>query len=99
MPDGTSQLFFQTAEPGFATEKAMRVLVEWHDRDITVHPLVKCALFSHEFVTIHPFQDGNGRLSRLLATLLLRKYGYKWIQYVSLEHEIESQKTEYYRVP
>jgi len=98
MPDGTTQIIFQTAEPGFATEEAMRALVEWHDKDNTVHPLIKCALFSYEFVTIHPFQDGNGRLSRLLATLLLRKYGYEWIQYVSLEHEIESQKTEYYHV-
>ena len=61
------------------------------------HPLVKCALFVYEFVTIHPFQDGNGRLSRLLSTLLLLKYGYTWIQYVSFEHEIEHQKTAYYR--
>jgi Fic family protein len=53
-------------------------------------------MFSYEFVSIHPFQDGNGRLSRLLATLLLLKNGYKWIQYVSFEHEIESRKSEYY---
>jgi len=59
---------------------------------------VKSALFCYDFVSIHPFQDGNGRLSRLLATLLLLKNGYKWIEYVSLEHEIESRKTEYYRV-
>lgn len=58
----------------------MRALVEWHDLDQGVHPLVKCGIFSYEFVTIHPFQDGNGRLSRLLASLLLRKYGYEWIQ-------------------
>lgn len=70
----------------------------WYDTDIDTHPLVKSALFCYEFVSIHPFQDGNGRLSRLLATLLLRKYGYQWIRYVSFEHEIESQKTEYYRV-
>src|SRR5690606_8521124 len=93
MPDGTTQIIiFQTTAPGFPTEDAMRELITWHDADKDTHPLVKCALFCYDFVSIHPFQDGNGRLSRLLATLLLRKYGYKWIRYVSFEHEIESQK-------
>lgn len=98
MPDGTKQIIFQTTPPGFPTEDAMRSLIDWHDSDNETHALVKCALFCYEFVSIHPFQDGNGRLSRLLATLLLRKYRYKWIRYVSLEHEIESHKNEYYRV-
>jgi Fic family protein len=60
--------------------------------------LVKDALFVYEFLSIHPFQDGNGRLSRLLGSLLLLKNGYSWIQYVSFEHEIESRKAEYYKV-
>lgn len=98
LPDGTTQIIFQTTPPGFPTEDAMRSLIDWHDSDNDTHALVKCALFCYEFVSIHPFQDGNGRLSRLLATLLLRKYGYKWIRYVSFEHEIEAQKNEYYRV-
>ncbi len=55
-------------------------------------------MFAYDFISIHPFQDGNGRLSRLIATLLLLKNGYKWIQYVSFEHEIESKKVDYYRV-
>ncbi|HCX22315.1 MAG: MarR family transcriptional regulator [Flammeovirgaceae bacterium] len=97
LPDGTKQLVFQTTPPGFETDDAMRSLVEWYQTDAQTHPLVKSALFSYEFVSIHPFQDGNGRLSRLLASLLLLKNGYKWIQYVSLEHEIESRKPEYYR--
>ena len=97
-PDGTKQLIFQTTVPGFATEDAMRELVAWYHHDEATHPLVKCALFCYDFVSIHPFQDGNGRLSRLLATLLLLQNGYVWIQYVSLEHEIENRKTEYYRV-
>ena len=97
-PDGTKQIIFQTTEAGFATEDEMRELVDWYKKDKTTHPLVKCALFAYEFVSIHPFQDGNGRLSRLLSSLLLLKNGYNWIQYVSFEHEIENRKTEYYRV-
>lgn len=98
LPDGTKQIIFQTTEAGFPTQDAMRFLIDWYVNDNKTHPLVKCALFAYEFVSIHPFQDGNGRLSRLLSTLLLLKHGYKWIQYVSFEHEIESRKTEYYKV-
>jgi Fic family protein len=97
-PDGTKQIIFQTTEPGFPTQEAMRLLVDWYKSDNETHPLVKCALFAYDFVSIHPFQDGNGRLSRLISTLLLLQNGYKWIQYISFEHEIESRKTEYYRV-
>lgn len=97
-PDGTKHIIFQTTDAGFPTEDAMRALIEWYQSDKETHALVKCALFCYEFVSIHPFQDGNGRLSRLIATLLLLKNGYKWIQYVSFEHEIESRKDEYYRV-
>ncbi|MCD6347324.1 MAG: Fic family protein, partial [Bacteroidales bacterium] len=98
LPDGTRQVIFQTTETGFPTQDAMSQLINWYSYDKETHPLVKCALFAYEFVSIHPFQDGNGRLSRLLSTLLLLKNGYKWIQYVSFEHEIESRKTEYYKV-
>lgn len=98
MPNGTRQVIFQTTEPGFPTQDAVQRLLEWYHGDDHIHPLVRCALFCYEFVSIHPFQDGNGRLSRLLATFLLLKHGYKWIKYVSLEHEIENRKTEYYRV-
>jgi len=51
-----------------------------------------------DLLSVHPFQDGNGRLSRLISTLLLLKNGYKWIEYVSFEHEIENRKSEYYQV-
>lgn len=96
-PDGSKQVIFETTAPGFATEDAMRALIKWWHSDIDTHPIVKCALFSYDFVSIHPFQDGNGRLSRLIATLLLLKNGYNWIQYVSFEHEIENRKSEYYQ--
>ena len=98
LSDGTRQIIFETTEPGFPTQDAMRFLVDWYSKEDEIHPLVKCALFAYEFVSIHPFQDGNGRLSRLLSTLLLLKHGYKWIQYVSFEHEIERRKSEYYSV-
>ena len=94
--DGSRQVIFETTPPGFATDDAIRSLVAWYTGETEVHPLVKCALFSYEFVTIHPFQDGNGRMSRLLSTLLLMQNGYDWVQYVSFEHEIESRKEEYY---
>jgi Fic family protein len=98
LPDGTKQIIFQTTEAGYPTQEAMNNLINWYNYDTETHPLVKCALFTYEFVSIHPFQDGNGRLSRLLSTLLLMKNGYKWIQYVSFEHEIENRKAEYYKV-
>jgi Fic family protein len=96
--DGTKQIIFQTTDVGFPTRDAMRSLIEWYMQDNQTHPLVKCAIFAYDFVSIHPFQDGNGRLSRLLSSLLLLKNGCKWIQYVSFEHEIENRKAEYYRV-
>ena len=96
-PDGSNQIIFQTTPQGYETEDAMRNLVEWYSNDNETHSIIKSAIFSYEFVSIHPFQDGNGRLSRLIASLLLLKNGYKWIQYVSFEHEIENRKLEYYR--
>jgi len=97
LANGAKQIIFETTPPGYQTEDAMNSLIEWYENDQDTHPLVKCAVFTYEFLTIHPFQDGNGRLSRLLSKLLLLKHGYKWIQYVSFEHEIENRKTEYYR--
>lgn len=98
LPDGSKQIIFQTTEAGIPTQEAMSKLIDWYNKDNETHPLVKCALFAYDFVSIHPFQDGNGRLSRLISSLLLLKHGYNWIQFVSFEHEIENRKTEYYRV-
>ena len=96
-PDGSRQIIFRTTDPGIATEDAMRALIKWYANENEVHPLIKAAAFSYDFVSINPFQDGNGRLTRLLTTLLLMKVGYQWIQYVSFEHEIESNKRAYYQ--
>lgn len=97
-PDGTRQIVFQTTEAGFATEDAMRQLITWYNSEREVHILIRVASLVYDFLSVHPFQDGNGRLSRLISTLLMLKNGYKWIQYVSFEHEIESRKNEYYKV-
>lgn len=96
--DGKKYIVFKTIDPGFATQDAMRNLLEWYNTETEIHPIVRSAVFVYEFLTIHPFQDGNGRLSRLLTTLLLLKHNYSWIQYISFEHEIENRKAEYYRV-
>lgn len=96
-PDGTRQIIFKTEEPGYATEDAMRNLINWFYEEKEVHPLIVSACFVYDFLSIHPFQDGNGRLSRLLTNLLLLQSGYNWIEYISFEHEIEKNKKEYYR--
>ena len=97
-PDGTRQIIFQTTEPGFATDDAIRELFNWYNSETEIPPLIRIAAFVYDFLSVHPFQDGNGRLSRLISTLLLLKNGYKWIEYVSFEHEIEIRKNEYYQV-
>jgi Fic family protein len=97
-PDGSKHVVFKTTEPGFATEDAMSNLIAWYKSDTQTLPLIKAAIFVYDFLSIHPFQDGNGRLSRLLGTLLLLRHGYSWVQYVSFEHEIENRKSDYYRI-
>ena len=96
--DGAHYTVFKTTEPGLATEEAMKSLLKWYHGDKETLPLVKIALFVFDFLRIHPFQDGNGRLSRLVVNWLLLKHGYGWIRYASFEHEIESRKAEYYKV-
>lgn len=95
-PDGSKQIIFKTTEPGFATDDEMNNVINWYNDISEVHNLLKISVLIYEFLTIHPFQDGNGRLSRLLTSLLLLKSNYVWIQYVSFEHEIEFRKKEYY---
>jgi Fic family protein len=97
--DGKSVgVIFETASP-FDTPRKMRDLVEWFDREATAnrqHILILIAIFVVHFLTIHPFQDGNGRLSRVLTTLFLLKAGYLYAPYSSLERVIEENKDRYY---
>jgi Fic family protein len=77
----------------------MAELVEWTTDALsnrTLHPLLVIAVFVVVFLEIHPFQDGNGRLSRALTTLLLLRAGYAYVPYSSLESVIEQSKEGYY---
>lgn len=91
-------IVFETASP-FDTPRLMAELVAWvnDERDKSqLHPLLVIAIFVVVFLEIHPFQDGNGRLSRVLTTLLLIQAGYAYVPYSSLESVIEVNKEAYY---
>jgi Fic family protein len=91
-------IVFETATP-FDTPRRMSELITWlkDARELgRIHPLLIVAVFTVTFLEIHPFQDGNGRLSRILTTLLLLQAGYVYVPYSSLESVIENSKEGYY---
>ena len=91
-------IVFETSTP-FDTPHEMQDLLTWTREtleDKSYHPLIVIGLFSVVFLAIHPFQDGNGRLSRVLISLFLLKAGYCYIQYSSLESIVEQNKDAYY---
>ena len=98
-PDGkVAKIMFETT-PAFLTGKEMQELVEWTEDAMEknrFHQLLIIANFIVEFLKIHPFEDGNGRLSRVLTNLLLLRSGYTFVQYVSHEQIVERRKDEYY---
>ena len=98
-PDGKSiGVVFETATP-FETPGWMREIVDWFNRSAqeeTQHPLILIGIFIVAFLAIHPFKDGNGRLSRVLTTLLLLRAGYGYVPYSSMESVIERDKDNYY---
>jgi Fic family protein len=92
-------IIFETASP-FETPRLMEELVSWTVRelaDATHHPLLVIAAFVVRLLAIHPFQDGNGRLARVLTNLLLLRCGYTYVPYSSLERVIEENREQYYR--
>ena len=97
--DGKSLgVVFQTATP-FETPLMMKALADWYNEQIneeTQHPLLLIGVFITVFLAIHPFKDGNGRLSRILTTLLLLRAGYSYVPYSSMETIIEANKQGYY---
>lgn len=91
-------ILFDTT-PAYLTPKQMLELVEWTQsalRSKKYHPLLIIGNFLVEFLNIHPFEDGNGRLSRILTNLLCLKEGYLYMPYVSHEKLIENEKPNYY---
>ena len=85
--------------PLHLTPKEMQELVEWTQgqlKEKTYHPLLIIANFLFEYLAIHPFQDGNGRTSRVLTNLLLLQHGYSFVPYISHEKLIEDHKVDYY---
>ena len=92
-------VIFKPADP-FNTPRLMKELIKWWRETVenpsSIHPLLAIGIFVVVFLQIHPFQDGNGRLSRILTTLLLLRSGYIYVPYVSLESIIEQNKENYY---
>ena len=93
-----TQILFDTTA-AYLTSKEMQELVEWTQNaflERKFHPLLIVGNFIVEFLLIHPFADGNGRLSRVLSNLLLLQHGYEYMPYISQEKLIEDNKPEYY---
>jgi Fic family protein len=98
-PDGKRiGVAFETATP-FDTPRLMSSLVAWMQQVLKteeIHPLIAIAVFIVCLLAIHPFQDGNGRVARILTTLLLLRAGYEYVPYSSLESVVEQTKETYY---
>ena len=99
-PDGHTETLFTPLSP-FETPEALDKICEEYNRvigNMEVEPLIAIPVFIHDFLCIHPFNDGNGRMSRLLTTLLLYRSGFYVGKYISLEAKIAKNKDLYYNV-
>lgn len=98
LPDGRTRVRFKTVPAARTTESMTELLGLWQDclRDGWVHPLVAMAAMNLDFLCIHPFRDGNGRVSRLLLLLQCYHLGYEVGRYISMERLIEENKERYY---
>ncbi|MBI4170117.1 MAG: Fic family protein [Candidatus Aenigmarchaeota archaeon] len=98
LPSGRERVRFRTVEPS-KTPAFMKKLTEsWQDtlKEKNVHPLIALAAFNLDFLCVHPFRDGNGRVSRLLFLLQCYSLGFEVGRYISLERLIEQNKERYY---
>ncbi len=97
-PNGRKVVLFKPLEP-YETPDAIEAICDEYDNAINkynIDPLIVIPVFIHDFLCIHPFNDGNGRMSRLLTTLLLYRSGYVIGKYISLEKKIQISKPDYY---
>ena len=97
-PDGRVETLFTPLDP-FETPTALEIICNEYNRvigNLEVEPLIAIPIFIHDFLCIHPFNDGNGRMSRLLTTLLLYRSGFYVGKYISLEAKIANNKDLYY---
>ena len=96
--DGSSRVRFKTVAPDQVESALTSAIQEYQNtlRDNRISPLIALAAFNLDFLCIHPFRDGNGRVSRLLLLLMLYQQGYEAGRYVSIEKMIESTKDRYY---
>lgn len=97
-PDGHVEILFTPLAP-YETPEALDRICEEYNRvigNMEVEPLIAIPIFIHDFLCIHPFNDGNGRMSRLLTTLLLYRNGFHVGKYISLEAKIAKNKDLYY---
>ena len=97
-PDGHSETLFTPLAP-YETPEALDKICDEYNRvigNMDVEPLIVTPIFIHDFLCIHPFNDGNGRMSRLLTTLLLYRNGFYVGRYISLEAKIAKNKDLYY---
>ena len=97
-PDSHTEVLFMPLAL-YETPEALDKICEEYNRvigNLEVEPLIAIAVFIHNFLCIHPFNDGNGRMSRLLTTLLLYRNGFYVVKYISLEAKIAKNKDLYY---
>ena len=96
--DGTEVVIFEPSPP-YLVKKEMDDVLYWFSEQAEkkeIHSLILIANFIFEFLAVHPFRDGNGRLSRALTVLMLLRTGYTYVPYVSLDEIIEERKIDYY---
>jgi Fic family protein len=97
--EGKERILFRPTPP-YLVKKEMDDVLTWTHARLTekkLHPILVLCNFIFEFLAVHPFEDGNGRLSRALTNLLLLQQGYSYVPYVSLEEIVEDSQEEYYR--